>query len=357
MVYWGTVIVLLGVSALALINNLSGLKEGHVGFGDVLSYGKEPSPSFRYGWIVSPRETVNESGVMNTFGSRVVVSDATYQHRKNALAGWLSAVERPILDLVWKQVRIFKGLQSGSGEGRIGPRCGVALYVFKSPVHVIANFFGFSSWSINKIRTLYRNQFCFWVDACRDGMTYIVGFNNHSPHESAVLPRQINGRGYVILDPRPISHLKLAGNYDIGLPHFNQLMAIYAGVPDDLDECNEFDGKFSPLPNLLGVIFGIPLGFYGWWNFRRARTWRQLGYGLLFTISGLSGCAYGFDGLIGWNLCHANSVPQKYFLTSVNYRGTVIAIGRTNMKTGKSFPQPSPCLMTANAGQWLMARN
>lgn len=71
-------------------------------------------------------------------------------------------------------------------------------------------------------------------------------------------------------------------------------------------QCGGLNHNLPPLPNLLEVAFGTTMVFYGWWGVRLGRSLLRFVTGIAFTGAGLLSCAFGFNGIIGWNLCHVS---------------------------------------------------
>jgi IS1 family transposase len=132
----------------------------------------------------------------------------------------------------------------------------------------------------------------------------------------------------------------------------------FAQLPSGNTSVNRYHYKRSPHSYYITLCEGVFLfllyaviSFYVFWQaYFGPHLWRWLiALPILFVcgVCGVCGVCLFLDGLFnildssqepfhqhgdfGSLVSHANTVPQKYHSTSVNYRGTVIAIGRMNM--------------------------
>jgi hypothetical protein len=152
----------------------------------------------------------------------------------------------------------------------------------------------------------------------------------------------------------------LPNNLPSGLAHLAQLIGRDGGIDNERNKCKGRDNDGNPghaeRPTLIFLVI-ICIGcaftnFYAFWqvNFGTHQWWNALlyicslcclgccfGYGFFLVLKSLSNisdsgqqapCEYRE---FGWPLFHDNTVPRKYPLTSINYRGTVIGIGSTQM--------------------------
>lgn len=133
-------------------------------------------------------------------------------------------------------------------------------------------------------------------------------------------------------NPRPLTNDERFTRTIGGPTHLLPLVVGDDGVNDYYGECQDFHTKFPPFPNLFCALIGFAFIAGGWWGVRMGGTMKRLWWGLAFTLTGMGVFGFGINGVLLWSVCrHANTVPQKYFLTSTNYWGTVMGIEDTQM--------------------------